>query len=151
MSHEIEQCDPNEARATLVALERTKSAGLKRGLYPRWFAAVSSLWAGAVAASVGSAVLLPVLFGGFFAIWYYRRKRGAWIREVQSSRELWLVIPLGLMFGALLLSGAVVRDLYDLPYAPLVGGVVVAAGLFSILEIAYRPLRARLELDGEGS
>lgn len=128
---------PDEARASLASLERMKSAGLHAGRYSRSFAVVMSVWAGALAATVGSAALLPLFAIGLIAYAVYRRRQGAWIREVETRQDLGWVVVFGLLVGAIFIGGYVARAQLDVRWAQSVAGLVVAAGLFVLTEAAY--------------
>lgn len=141
----IELPNPDEARSALASVEQFSSTGLKRGLYPRWFAVAMSLWAGVLAATVGMAVWLLIFGGGLIGYWLWRRRVGAWVREINSRADLWRVITLSIVFGGLFVGGYVGRYHYELPWAPIVAGVVVAIGLYVTTEIAYRPVRTRFK------
>jgi 4-amino-4-deoxy-L-arabinose transferase-like glycosyltransferase len=138
---------PKEARAALAAADRMAAAGLDRGLYPRGFAFAMSLWAGSLAATVGSAVWLPLFAAGLVGYTGYRRRRGAWVREVQGRGDLAVVLVLGLLVGAVFVGGYVARWHFDLRWAQPVAGVVVAAGLLTATELTYGRTRARLRAD----
>ena len=147
MPNTTELTSPDEAKAALASVEQMTITGMKRGLYSRRFAVVMSLWAGVLATLVGldSPIWLLWLFAGIFAFFAWRRKQGAWIQEVQSPRELWRVIPLGLLGGAVFIGGNVAQRDFGLGWAPFVAGAVLAVGLFLLTELGHRAARARIE------
>lgn len=132
------------AAASLDSIRRAQDAGLKRGLYPRWVAIAISLWAGALAATVATVAWLPLFLAGILAGAIYRRKHGAWVREITSRRDLWIVLVLGALLGAVFIAGYVGLTRFGAQWAPLAAGACVSVTLFLIMEITYAPVRARL-------
>jgi hypothetical protein len=147
--HDAERPGREEARAALASIERARAAGLKRGLYPRWFAVAMSLWAGALAATVGSAVWLPLFAAGLLAYVLWCRRLDAWVEEVQTRRDLWLVVLMGLGFGALFIAGYLGRWHYGWAWAQLAAGLVVAVGPFGLTELAHGSARTRPGVRGD--
>jgi hypothetical protein len=125
------------------------SAGMRRGLYPHWFAAVASLWAGGLAISVAhqSPVGWWLIIGGLIGYAWWRRRTGAWVQEIQNPRERWLLIPGTLLFGLIMLGGKVARQEFGVILAPFFSGAIVAGGLFLLMEISTRSIRTRLQHD----
>ena len=147
---DVEPTNPDDAKAALASVDRLSSAGLKRGLYPRKFALLLSLWAGVLAATVGMAIWPLVFVAGLFGHHFWRRRSGAWIREIGSRRDFWVVMVLSMVFGGLFVIGYVGRYDYGLTWLPVVTGAVVAIGVYATTEVAYGSVRARIKR-GENS
>ena len=143
----------HEAAEALASVERMRSTGLKRGLYPRGYAIVLALWTGALTTTSGleSAAFLPLLGLGLLGHWLWRRRTGVWIwvfrvwfsrrkQEIQSARGLWTVILVSIPVGGVMVAGYIGGQSYGLTWAPFVAGTVVAAVTFVLTEVAYRPV-----------
>lgn len=127
---------PAEARDALASADRASQAGFRRGVYPRWLAAVLAVWAGALAVTVGHVVWFLVFGAGLLIHWHWRRRNGAWMREIQSARDLWIVLPAALVVGGLYL-GAYLARVNGVTWVPYAAGLAIAIGLFAITEWVY--------------
>jgi len=132
--------NPKEA---LDSIEKMQAIGLEQGLYPRWFSVATALWSGLLAASMGSPWLLWILFGGFVAFSVWRRRTPAWIKEIQSKRDLVIVLCFSLLIGGLFIAAYIALKFYGLRWAPYLAGLLIAVIQYSIMEISYAPIRAR--------
>ena len=129
---------PDEAKDALSAVELMQATGLKRGIYPRKFALACSLWAGALAASLGTGWLLVVLFSGLGAYHFWRQRHTeAWVNEIQSSHDLRKVLLLSVLVGGCFL-GALAALESGIAWAPYVAGILIAAILYSMMEYSNR-------------
>ena len=151
----------HEAAEALASVERMRSAGLKRGLYPRGYAIAVALWCGALTTTAGlaSAAFLPLLGLGLLGHWLWIRKTGIWVwvfrvwfsrrgQEIRSTRGLWTVLVLLIPVGGVMVAGYIGRQSYGLTWAPFVAGAIVAAVVFVLTEIAYRPVHRGLNAEG---
>lgn len=141
-----------EAQEAFGSAERMRLAGLRRGLYPRWFAAATALWAGVSATliAVESPVWILLFVAGLIGYQLYRRKKGAWVQEVNSRRELLLVVALAILVCLIAAGGYVGRQHFDISWAPVISGATIALGLFLLMEITYRPVRTHLNSENSG-
>ncbi len=144
--------DARQARAALDAVSHGIDAGLERGLYPRSFAAISAAWTGVTTALFGLEHPLWILLAavGVFAYAYYRHRRGAWVQEVGTRGQLWLVLHGALLLCGLVLGGMVARERLGLEWAPVAAGAVIGLGLFAWMELAHRRTRARIANGNRG-
>ena len=144
------QLTPDQARAALSELERAQLAAKRAGLYSRTVAGVVAVWSGLTAAALawGHPVWWLLLFGGVAALEWRRRRAPATLREVSSRREFAWTWALGLVFGAIFIAGPVLTERLDSNAVPVVTGVLVAAGLFALMEVSHRGIRARLASEG---
>jgi len=131
---------PQQASDTLETIAAVQVVALDRGQYSRGFATLISLWAGLLAIAVGLEApwMLAVLFAGVFALVFARRRLGAWVQEVPTRGGVWVVLPLGLLFGAVFILGNVARQDLGIAGAPYVAGSTIAVGLYSLMEWARR-------------
>jgi hypothetical protein len=67
------------------------------------------------------------------------------VQEVHTGRDLAVVLFGAAVVVAIAAGGLIGRSHYNLPWAPFAGGGVIAMGLFAVMEITYRPVRARLK------
>lgn len=141
MANEMTRPNADEASDALASIEKMTASGLKRGQYPRWYAVALSLWGGTLAATVGSWLWPLVLVGGLIAYYFWRKRTDARIKEIRSTRDLWVVLALSAVVGLIFVVGLIGPQYFDWPWAPLLAGVVVAVVLFAATEIAYRPIR----------
>lgn len=145
-SEETPNPNPLEARQALAAVASTQSTSLRRGIYSRRFAVIVSLWAGALAASLGTGWLLIVLFGGIFAHHRWRQNHTeAWINEVQSVADLWKVVVLSVLVGGLFLGALVGLERFQWGWAPVIAGAIIAVTLYTTMELSYRQFWARVK------
>jgi hypothetical protein len=146
IEHGSRRVSSQDAQQALASTEKMKSAGLRRGLYTRWFAGLTALWAGVLSALIAfeSPLWIPIFIAGIVAYQIYRRKKGAWVQEINSRREFLLVILSSLVVCAVAAGGYMGRQLYDLTWAPIAAGAAITLGLFALMEISYRPLRKQL-------
>lgn len=147
MDQEIEHVSTQEAQQALSSVQAITAKARQRGVYSRSYAIGLALWAGAFAATMGSWLWLVVIAVGVWGYTSYRKKRGAWIKEVQTKRDLWIVLAFAVPIGALYVGAFVGLTHYAWTWAPWIAGFVIAALMFAITEIAYGPLR---EATGEG-
>ena len=137
------------AADALATITRVEQAALRRGLPSRAFSLTLAAWAGIFAALIGfrNPLWTLWLFAGVAAYAAFRQRVGAWILEVRSRGALLWIVPLGLLFGAIFIAGAVAFEDFDRPTAPWISGATIAVGLYSLMELAYARTRDRLERD----
>ena len=146
------QPDVTAARDALSSVERMHDAGLRRGLYPRSFSVALGAWAGLLAFLIGiESGWWPLwLFAGFGGFYLLKRRQGAWLAEVHSKRQFWLLLlPAGLVCGVVFIAGNVGRQDFGLGWAPYASGVFIGVALFAVTWLAYEPTRARLQTGAE--
>ncbi len=146
MNRETNLPSTQEAQVALESVAEMASAGLRRGLYPRWFAATTALWAGSIAALIGldSPFWLLIFFAGIAGLCVYREKRGAWVQEIRSWREFWLVVPGGvILLCGVALAGIIGWQHFGLFWTPIAAGMAISLGLFAVMELSYRPIRVQ--------
>ena len=134
---------PREANEALESVARLESAGIARGAYSRGFSLAIALWAGALVFTIAieSPFFLFLLIAGVYAAQWWRRRQGAWIKEVRSGRGLLLAIALALPAGALFIASNVARQDFGIAWAPAAGGAIMTTGLFLLMESVYAPAR----------
>ncbi len=140
------QPDPREARETLNAIQQTSERGAQRGLYSRTYAIGLALWGGAIAATIETVAWPIVFIAGCVAHYYYKKRKGAWIREIQTRRDLWIVAGLSAVTGAAIVGGYIGLKYYALAWAPVAAGILVFTLIFTTTELSYRAQWA----NGEG-
>ena len=131
--------DSSEAQVSLATVAEMTAAGVNRGLYPRWFAAATAVWAGLIAALIAfESPLWLVLFpAGLVGLFLYRRQRGAWVNEVRTVRDLWCVIVGAAVLCLVAVAGIIGWHQFGFFWAPIVAGLAIAAGLFAAMEFSY--------------
>lgn len=149
MNRNQELPERKEAREALAAAQEIQTRGKKRGLYPRGYAAVVALWAGALCVTMASALWFIVFGGGLIAHHYYKDKKGAWIQEIQSRRDFWITMALSLLAGSIFIAGYAGVSHYGLWWAPMVAGIVLCMLVFITMELSYRSFR-KGEMGAEG-
>ncbi len=143
MSQEVAHVPtPEDARSALDTVGEMQAVGLRRGLYPRRVAAAIALWAAALAVTVGTAWGIPVFTAGVLGLFWARNRQGAWVSEVESPRQFWLIIlPLGLLAGGLMLVAAALREAGYLPLSFTVAAAL--AGFLFLLSQRSHAVRRR--------
>ncbi len=157
MTDNTELPTAREAAEALASVERMRSAGLKRGRFPRGFAVAAALWTGALTTTVGlaSPTSIPLLVLGLLGYWLWCRKTGVWIwfirlwlsqrKQVsQGSRELRAAILVSILVGGVMMAGYVGGQSFGLAWAPFVAGAIVAVVTFVLAEIASPPVHQGL-------
>lgn len=149
MAANEERISPEEALELIGEVQNKRRAGYRRGLYSRLFAALVCLWAGFVAFILihDARYILLAVAPGLIAIVLWYRNAGARIREVNSLKDLILVLFLvGVMIVAVL-AGFYAKDELGASWASYAAGAIIAGGLFAIMEITHGPHRRALKRD----
>ena len=141
----------DEANAALESVAKMTSAGLRHGMYPRWFAAAAGLWTGALAALIAfqSSLWILLFVVGVTGFARYRQRRAAWVQEVHSWREAFVVAAAVVVVCAIAVVGIVGWRDFGQVWAPIGAGAVIAAGVFTLLEASHRPARARIDAEND--
>ena len=131
---------PDEAADALDAVSSLTRSAVERSLYSDRFSALLATWAGLLGVAVGteSGWMLPLLFAGIFGLVFQRNRQGAWIHELRSRGELWLVLVMGLLVGALFIAGNVGLQEFGIAAAPWVAGGLIGVILYSLLYVGRR-------------
>lgn len=134
---------PEQALEALASAHQASRNARAAALYSRSYAAGVALWSGAmgVAVGFGSALLLPILFGGLALAHRANVRRGAKVREVSNPREAAAVVSAGLAVGAAFLIGRDAVEERGATWMPWAIGATVALLLFAWMELAHRATR----------
>lgn|GEM_PF-1869676 len=130
MTIESDQIGPNEAQDALNTIQSMESAGLQRGLPPRWFGLAMALPAGVLFALAGLEIsrlyMAPIFLLMVFAVIYQIRKAGVLVKPYPSRRALILVVVgVVAILAPLIFIARELRDTFGF-LAPLSLGVIVA-------------------------
>jgi hypothetical protein len=150
MTQQLERPTPREASAALDSIGDMTRAAVKRGLRPRWFAASLSLWVGATTVAkayngpIADAATAALVVGGFLGLALWRSRIVARVRAVYGAVGTVAAVAMIIAVLAILLVGDRAFEVYDVSWAPLATGGVVAAVLFLAFEVERRATSARL-------
>ena len=126
MTHQTQVPNAEDARQALASVQEMSARGFKRGLYSRWYAIAVALWGGALAVTLET-WLWPIVFaGGLIAHIIYRKKADAWVKEIHSKRDLWVVLAISGIIGMMYVGAYISVRYYDLGWVPVVAGIVIA-------------------------
>lgn len=140
MTEELDRMGPDEAQKALDAIKEAERAGLSRAIPPRWFGFTIALITGALVAAAAAgtteliAVFLAALVGAMEAL---RRKMGALQKSIPTKATSILALIGLVAFALAIIAGArVLMELYDITWAPLAGGAIMATIVYilSLLE-----------------
>lgn len=150
MTEHLERPTPQEAAAALDSIGDMTRVALKRGLRSRWFAVSMSLWVGATTVAkayngpAADAVIAALVVGGFLGLALWRRRIVARVRAVHGAVGTVAAVATIVAVLAILIVGDRAFEVYDVSWAPIATGVVVAAVLFMAFEVERRSTRAKL-------
>ena len=86
--------------------------------------------------------ILPVMAVGALAYWWWRRSHGAVPREVETRRQLVIVVVCGLALGSMMVLSALLRESLAAPAVSWYFGGAVAFLLFALTEYGRRTVPA---------
>ncbi|HEC01074.1 MAG TPA: hypothetical protein ENI91_05235 [Sphingomonadales bacterium] len=153
MTDQKNEISPADAQEALKAIQEAEGVALSQTMPPRWFGIIIALTTGALLASAAAgateliAVFLAVMVGSMA---YLQRKTRGSPKALPSNKKGVLAL-VGLLFLALaLLAGARgLRDIYDLTWAPLAAGVILAVIVYILSLSERREYRDRINGEKE--
>jgi Na+/H+ antiporter NhaD/arsenite permease-like protein len=141
---------PGEAQDALDSVEEMQRAGFRRAIPPRWFGVGMSL-----IVAIGFALytqddpgVIPVLFiaiGTALLMIAARDKNGVIFGRARPESRVGFLAAAGvlLFFLALFFGGIFVKRAYDIPWAPLVTGLIAGVTILLLSESERRHYRAK--------
>ncbi len=150
MTEQVERPTPQEAAAALDSIGDMTRVALARGLRSRWLAVSMSLWVGATTVAkayngpVADVAIATLVVGGVLGLALWRRRIVARVRAVHGAVGTVVTVAMLVAVLATLMVGDRAFEAYDVSWAPIATGAVVAAVLFMAFEAERRSTRAKL-------